>query len=66
MLVGALGIAGNAFEVRLDFRVVVDLEVLGLVGVPVEVVVADLVLPEVRDVAGLRLGDGGRQRGDCQ
>ena len=60
MLIRALGIARDAFEVRLDLRVVIDLEVFGLVGVPLEVVVADLVLAEVGDVAGLRQRKAGR------
>ena len=55
VLIRALGVARDALEMRLDLRVVIDLEVFGLVGVPVEVVVADLVLAEVRDVARLRV-----------
>ena len=46
VLIRALRIAGDPFEVRLDLRVVVDLEVIGGVDLPVEVVVADLVLAE--------------------
>ena len=68
VLVRALGVTRDALEVRLDLGVVVDLEVIGLVGVPVELVVADRVLPVVRDVAGLRLGkrcgDDERQHGE--
>ena len=60
VLIRALGIARDAFEMRLDLRVVIDLEVFGLVGVPLEVVVADLVLAEVGDVAGLRQRKAGR------
>ena len=60
VLIRALGIAGDAFEMRLNFRVVVDLEVFGLVGVPLEVVVADLVLAEVGDITGLRQRKAGR------
>ena len=55
LLVGALGVAGDAFEVRLDLRVVVDLEVVGRVDVPLEVVVPDPVLAEIRHVR--RLGE---------
>ena len=58
VLVGAFGVPGNPLEVRLDLRVVVDLEVIGLVDSPVEVVVADLVLAEIRNV--IRLGGGRR------
>ena len=60
VLIRALGIARDAFEMRLDLRVVIDLEVLGLIGVPREVVVADLILAEVGDVAGLRQRKAGR------
>ena len=55
-LVGALGVADDPLEMLLDLRVVVDLEVIGRVDVPLEVVVADLVLAVVRDVARLRRG----------
>ena len=59
MLIGALGVPRDALEMRLDLRVVVDLEVFGVVGVPVEVVVADLVIPVIRDLGGLSAGDSG-------
>ncbi len=66
VLVGALRIPGHPLEVRLDFRVVVHDEVIRLVRVPGEFVVADLVLAEVRDIRGLgrgRLhGQGERRR----
>ena len=54
MLIGALGVAGHPFEVRLDLGVVVDREVVGFVGPPLEVVVPHLVLAVVRNVGGLR------------
>ncbi len=54
VLIRALGIAGDLLEVRLDLGVVVDLEVVGRVDLPLEVVVADLVLAEVRHKLGLR------------
>ena len=53
LLVGTLGIARDAFEMRLDLRVVVDLEVVGRVDVPLEIVVPDLVLAEIRHVGSL-------------
>ena len=56
VLIRAFGVPGHALEMRLDLRVVVDDEVIGLVVVPVELVVADLVLAEVRDVRGLGRG----------
>ena len=54
LLVRALGVARDAFEVRFDLGVVVDLEVVGRVDVPLEIGVADLVLAVVGDVRGLR------------
>ena len=54
LLVGALGVARDPLEVRLDLRVVVDLEVVGRVDVPLEIVVPDLVLAEIRHVGRLR------------
>ena len=53
VLIGAFGVAGDLLELRLDLRVVVNLEVVGRVDLPLEVVVADLVLAEVRHVLGL-------------
>ena len=53
LLIGTLGIARDAFEMRLELRVVVDLEVVGRVDVPLEIVVADLVLAEIRHVGSL-------------
>src|SRR4029078_6093262 len=43
----------------LDLRVEVDLEMLGGVDLPLEPVVVDVVLPEVRDDRGLGGGDTG-------
>ena len=48
------GVAGDPLEMLLDIGVVVDLEVVGRVDVPVEVVVVDVVLAEVRDERRLR------------
>ena len=56
VLIRAFGIPGHPLEMRLDLRVVVHDEVIGLVRLPVELVVADLVLAEVRDVRGLGRG----------
>ena len=47
LLVRALGVAGNPLQVLFHFGVVVDLEVVGLVYVPVEVVVLDAVLAPI-------------------
>ena len=54
LLVRAFRVAGDARQVLFDLRVVVDLEVVRRVDVPLEVVVVDLVLPEVRDERRLR------------
>jgi hypothetical protein len=54
VLIRALGVTCRPFEVLLDFRVVVNLKMVGGVGVPAEVRIADLVLPEVRDKRCLR------------
>jgi len=54
LLVGALGVAGDALDVLLDLRVVIDLEVIGRVGVPFEVVVVDAVLVEIGHERRLR------------
>ncbi len=64
VLIGALGVAGDALEVLLELRVVVDLEVIGRVDVPLEVVVADPVLPEIRHEWRLRRELGGVQHGE--
>ena len=62
LLIRALGVAGDPFEVLLDLGVVVDLEMIGRVDLPAEVVVANLVLAVVGDIRRLRLGSfGGRQ-----
>ena len=45
LLIRALGVARDAREVLLVFRVVVNLEVVGLVDVPLELVVVDRFLP---------------------
>ncbi len=55
LLIGALGVAGDPLEVPFVFRVVIDLEVVGLVDVPVELVVMDLVLAVVRRELRLRI-----------
>ena len=54
LLIRAFGVAGDPLEMLLDLGVVVDLEMIGRVDVPPEVVVPDLVLAEVRDVRRLR------------
>ena len=71
LLVRALGVARHALEVLLELGVVVDLEMVRRVDVPVELVVVDVVLPEVGDERRLRGGHagqptkhGGGQRGD--
>ncbi len=53
VLIGALRVRRRPFEMLLELRVVVDLEVIGGVDVPPERVVVDAVLPEVRDEVGL-------------
>ena len=55
LLIRALGVARDALEMLLVFGVVVDLEVIGLVDVPVELVVVDLVLAVVRRELRLRV-----------
>ena len=62
LLVGALGVAGDALEVLFGLGVVVDLEVVGRVDRPSERVVSDLVLAEVRHKRGLRCDGGGPGR----
>ena len=54
--VRALGVAGDALEVLLDVGVVEDLEVVGGVDVPLEVVVLDPVLAVVGEELGRGLG----------
>ena len=56
LLVRALGVAGDALEVLLELGVVIDLEVVGRVDVPLELVVVDVVLAEVRHERRLRAG----------
>ena len=56
LLVRALGVAGDALQVLLERRVVVDLEMIRRVDAPLELVVVDVVLAEVRN--HLRLGGG--------
>src|SRR5687767_1017349 len=65
MLVCTFGIRGHSLEVRFDFGVVVDDEVLGLVRPPLEPVVANLILPVIGDIGGLR-SDRCCQREDRQ
>ncbi len=54
VLIRAFRVARDPLEVLLDLRVVVNLEVFGRVDLPLEVVVADLVLAEVGNVRRLR------------
>jgi hypothetical protein len=56
LLVGALGVTRDPFEVLLDLGVVEDLEVVGRIDLPLEVVEPDPVLAEIRDVRSL--GEG--------
>src|SRR5688500_8744305 len=56
MLVRAFGVAGDALEMRLDLWVVIDLEMIGGVNAPPEVVISDLILAEIRDIGRLRRG----------
>ena len=58
VLVRALGVAGGPFEMLLELRVVVDLEVISGVDVPLEVVVSNAVLPEIGNVGRRGLGGG--------
>ena len=58
-LVRAFGVAGDPLEMLLDLRVVVDLEMIGGVRVPLEVVELDPVLVEVRHEGRLRAGGNG-------
>ncbi len=48
LLIRAFGITRHALQMLLHFRVVVDFEVVGRVDLPLERVVVDVVLPEVR------------------
>ena len=63
LLIRALGVARDALEVALVLGVVVDLEVVGLVDVPLELVVMDLVLAVVRRELRLRVDGAGPARG---
>ena len=60
-LVGALGELGDPLQMRLDLRVEVDVEVVGLVDVPLELLVPDAVLAVIRKV--WRLGGGQIRQG---
>ena len=64
VLVGALRVGRHPLEVLLDLRVVIDLEVVGLVDMPVEVVVPDPVLAKVGDVGGLGCDRRRHEAGD--
>ena len=64
LLVGALGVARDPFEMLLDLGVVVDLEMIGRVRVPLEVVVLDPVLVVVRHEGRLRAGGHGARDED--
>jgi hypothetical protein len=72
LLVRAFRVARDPFEVRLDLRVVINLEVIGRVRVPVEVVVLDAVLVVVRHEGRLRAGGkracdkDEREKGDAE
>ena len=65
LLVRPLRVAGHPLQMLLDIRVVVDLEVIGRVDVPVEVVVVDVVLAKIRHERrlgrSLRRGSGHHQ-----
>ena len=61
LLIRALGVAGDPLEVPLVFRVVVNLEMVGLINMPLELVVVDLVLAVVRRDLRLRV-DGAALR----
>jgi hypothetical protein len=65
LLVRAFGVASHPLQVLLDLGVVIDLEVVRRIDLPLEVVVADLVLPVVRDVRRLRRGEAWRQQ-ECR
>ena len=62
LLIRALRVAGDPFEMLLDVGVVVDLEVIRRVDAPLEVVVLDAVLVVVRHERRLRAG--GDRAGD--
>jgi hypothetical protein len=53
LLVRALRVAGDPLEMRFDLRVIEDLEVVGRIDVPLEIVVADLVFSEIRNISRL-------------
>src|SRR4029453_12065615 len=63
LLIRTLGVGGDPFEVLLQRRIVVNLEVVGRIDVPLELVVMDVVLAEVRNHLRLRRC-GGAQAGD--
>ena len=56
LLIRAFRVAGDALQVLFELRVVVDLEMIGLVHLPLEVVVMDVVLAEIWDEPCLRGG----------
>jgi len=58
-------VAGHALEMLLHLGVVINLEVIRRVDVPLERVVVDVVLPEVRDHRRLRRDDAG-MAGKCR
>jgi hypothetical protein len=65
LLIGALRVARDPLHVRFDLGVVVDFEVIGRVDVPLEIVVADLVLAVIGDIRRLRErvgNEAGRQQ----
>src|SRR5205814_10351829 len=71
LLVGALRVAGDPLQMRLQRGVVQDFEVVGGVDEPLELVVVRVVLAEVRHHRGLSPGKGrvaadeqGRESGD--
>ena len=63
LLIGAFRVARDPLEVLLEFRVVVDLEVLGRVDAPLEIVVLDAVLAEIGDEPRLRTDLPGCEQG---
>ena len=74
LLIRALGVAGDALQVLLDLGVVINLEVIGGVDHPLELVVVDVVLAEIGDQRRLRArrrraaghDDRGEERGGSE
>ena len=71
LLVCALRVAGDSLEVLFELRVVVDLEMVGLVDMPVETVVLDAILAPIGEEVLLRVQLGAAPAGqhrasDCR